>query len=125
MKSILTKIPVIIGLILNIFCFVLFISVWYVGRGLGIALLGFSLLTAEASVILYFIDAILSIIKAVKKIQPIFNITLAIVIIIPVIVLICLKLLCIELFVAYYLVILLFEIISVIKHVKLMRDSKK
>ena len=114
-----------IGLLLNILGFVLFIYVKQVDRGTGVALLAICFLTAWVSLILYFVDAILSIIKVVKKINPIFNAVLSIVIVVPAIVFLCCKPWYINSIVVYFLTICLCEIVSIIMHIKLMYDSRK
>ena len=125
MKKVYTKIPAMIGLVLNILGFVLFIYMKQVDRGTGIALLAICFLTACVSLILYFVDAILSIIKVVKKINPIFNAVLSIVIVVPAIVFLCCKHWYINSIVVYFLTICLCEIVSIIMHIKLMYDSRK
>lgn len=122
MKKIYIKIPAIIGLFLNVLGLGLFIYVLsslnpeY--RGTGLALLSICFLTAVVSLIFYFIDAILSIIMAIMKINPIFNIILASVIILPVVLLICCKQFYTGLLIVYYSIVFLLEIISIIKNIK-------
>lgn len=124
MRTIITKIPAIIGLILNILGLCLFISLQNTDRGTGLALLSLCFLMAVGSLILYFVDAILSIIRAIKKINPAFNITLALLIVIPVVLLICFKPICTGLVIAYYSIIFLFEVISTFMHIKNINGSK-
>ena len=89
MKKIYTKIPAIIAMLITVASFALLVVGFAVSkneiepesgvsRAFALAILG--LLTALCSLVLYFIDAILSIIKACKKIDTVFNSILATVI---------------------------------------------
>ena len=87
MKKIYTKIPVIVGMLVNIVSAIMFIAIFYLGpgnRGKGLFLLTLSILAAVISYFIYFVDAIISIIKAIMKINPIINTVLAMVILIPI-----------------------------------------
>ena len=110
--------------ILGLILFIIFIQV-QVEKGLVLVLSALCFLTVEASFVFYLVDAVLSIIKAIKKINSVFNIIIAIVIVKFIVQLIFCKQLSIELVIAYNSIIFLLEIISVIIHIKSMRDDRK
>ena len=82
----------------------------------------YGIIVAYFSLIFYFVDAILSIIKIFHKIHPIFNSVLAIMLIgaIPMALFVGGGLgINIYIWNAYYLAIFVLEIVSIVKHVKL------
>ena len=134
MKKIYSKIPAVIGMLITMIGVVLLIGAFIisnnevepesgVSRSFALAIL--ALTTALCSLIFYLIDAVLSVIKAFKKIHPIFNGTMALIIIstVPIVfaksglpdirIAIC------------AVTIFVFEIISVIKHIQLMMNDKQ
>jgi cytochrome bd-type quinol oxidase subunit 2 len=134
MKKIYSKIPAMIGMLVTMIGVVLLIGAFIISnnevelesgasRSFALAILG--LITALCSLIFYLIDAVLSVIKAFKKIHPIFNGTMALIIIstVPIVfaksglpdirIAIC------------AVTIFVFEIISVIKHIQLMMNDKQ
>ena len=135
MKKLYSKIPAMIGMLVTIIGVGLLIGALIIsnneiepesGLSRSSALTILALITALCSLIFYLVDAVLSVIKVFKNINPVFNGILALVIVgtIPVIfarsnlpdirIAICV------------VTIFVFEIISVIKHIKLMiNDSKK
>lgn len=133
MRKIHTKIPAIIAMLICVIAVALVIALVVFALKDGSSDMGFLLgiviyYTAVISYLFYFIDAILSIIKAVLKINPVFNGILAFLIVgtIPISLwALQAKHLYIGLICVYYLAIFIFEVISVIKHIKMMRDFKK
>jgi len=124
MKSKLTKIPAIIGLILNVFGLILFLHIPHLSvekRGAGFAMATLAFMLLMASLALYLADAILSIIKASKKIDPVLNTILAIVILVPMI-LIPISILPTPLdgimLLAYFPAVFVMEIASIFKTIK-------
>jgi len=82
----------------------------------------YGIIVAYFSLIFYFVDAILSIIKIFHKIHPIFNSVLAVLLIgaIPMALFVGGGLgINIYIWNAYYLAIFVLEIVSIVKHVKL------
>ena len=133
MRKIYTKIPAIVAMIACIAGFALITTLTIAflinddfanpGFGVGIIICA----TAIISYFFYFIDAILLIVKAVLKIHPVFNGILAFLIVgtIPMTLwTLNAKQLYIGLLCAYYLAIFVLEVISVVKHIKIMRDCK-
>ncbi len=131
-KGIYTKIPAIVGMIICVFMFSLIIAAIILTQKKEFANIGFATgiiiyYPAIISYLLYLFDAALSIVKAVVKIHPVFNslLALAIVGIIPMTLWTLnssgfyIGLLCI-----YYFVIFILEIVSVVKHVKIIRAKK-
>ena len=131
MKSTLTKYPAIIAMIISIFSFGLMIGSLVaifteppvddsVSRSFVFWMFG--IIVAMFSLIFYFIDAILSVIKVFMKIHPIFNAILSVMLIgaIPMMIFVGGGLgINIYIWNAYYLAILILEIISIVKHLKL------
>ena len=82
----------------------------------------FGMIVAYFSLIFYFVDAVLSIIKIFLKIHPIFNAVLSVMLIgaIPMALFVGGGLgINIYIWNAYYLAIFVLEIVSIVKHVKL------
>ena len=134
MKKLYSKIPAMIGMLVTIIGVGLLIGALIIsnneiepesGLSRSSALAILALITALCSLIFYLVDAVLSVIKVFKNINPVFNGILALVIVgtIPVIfarsnlpdirIAICV------------VTIFVFEIISVIKHIKLMINDRK
>ena len=133
MKKLYTKIPAMIAMLISVVTAALVLaSIVYVLKG-GDAYIGFlvgiGLYYIEIIIyFFYFIDAILSIVKAIKKIQPIFNSILAFLIVgtIPMVLwALSAKQMYIGLVCVYYFVIFVLEVISIVKHIKIMRECKK
>ena len=134
MRKIYTKIPAIIGMIACLSGVALITALIIYAKNDGSSanpgfLIGLIVFyTAVISYLFYFIDAILSIIKSILKIDPVFNGILAFLIVgtIPMSMwTLYAKNLYIGLMCAYYLVVFVLEVVSVIKHIKIMRDCKK
>ena len=92
------------------------------GVSRSFALWVYGIIVAYFSLIFYFVDAILSIIKIFHKIHPIFNSVLAVLLIgaIPMALFVGGGLgINIYIWNAYYLAIFVLEIVSIVKHVKL------
>ena len=92
------------------------------GVSKSFALWVYGMIVAYFSLILYFADAVFSIIKAVLKIHPVFNTILSIMLIgaIPMAIFVGGGLgINIYIWNAYYLAIFILEIISIAKHIKL------
>lgn len=137
MRSILTKVPAMIAMVIGVLValgfgvlmFLLPLENSVIHPGVGFAWLVFDFLFIALTLILYMNDAILSIIKSCMGIDPIFNIVLSstifVTIIVSLILILCLPiihavvililwgLLCL-----LYLAIFILEIISIVKHAK-------
>ena len=136
MKNVSTKIHAMIAMLIALFSLGLLITSFVVsinevepemGVSKSFALWVFAVITSMLSLIFYFIDAVFSIIKAFMKIHPIFNIVLALLLIgaIPMMLFVGGKLgINIYIYFSYYLLIFVFEIISIIKHIKLSQIDK-
>ncbi len=133
MKKVYTKIPAMIAMLISVVTAALVLaSIVYALKG-GDAYIGFlvgiGLYYIEIIIyFFYFIDAILSIVKAIKKIQPIFNSILAFLIVgtIPMVLwALSAKRMYIGLVCVYYFAIFVLEVISIVKHIKIMRECKK
>ena len=136
MKKIHSKIPAMIAMLIALFSLGLLITAFVVsinevepemGVSKSFAFWAFAVITSMLSLIFYFIDAVFSIIKAFMKIHPIFNIVLALLLIgaIPMMLFVGGKLgINIYIYFSYYLLIFVFEIISIIKHIKLSQIDK-
>ena len=87
----------------------------------------YAVITSILSLIFYFVDAVMSIAKAILKIHPVFNIVLAVMLFgaIPMMLFVGAKLgINIYIYFSYYLAIFVLEIVSIIKHIKLSRIDK-
>ena len=130
MKKVYVKIPGMIAVLMTILTFSLWAPVFLeqVDRGLGLALWVLGSLPAIPSLFFYFVDAVLSAIKVFKKIHPIFNgiVVLAIVGIIPMTYLLLRGVVGSALWFPflYGLALVVLEIVSIIKHIKLSRIDK-
>ncbi len=134
MKKIYSKIPAMVGMLITIISVGLLLGAFItsineiepesgVSKSFALAIL--ALIVALCSLLFYFIDAVLSVIKIFKKIHPIFNGAMALVIIatIPIVfaksefpnirIAIC------------AVTIFVMEIISIIKHIKTMRNDRQ
>ena len=137
MKNVSTKIPAMIAMLIALFSLGLLITAFIVsidevepemGVSKSFAFWVFAVITSMLSLIFYFIDAVLSIIKAFMKIHPIFNIVLALLLIgaIPMMLFVGGKLgINIYIYFSYYLSIFVLEIVSIIKHIKLSQIDKR
>ena len=125
MKNVSTKIPAMIAMLMTILTFSLWtpVSLGQVDRGLGLALWALGSLSAICSLFFYFVDAVLSVIKVFKKIHPVFNsiVVVAIVGIIPMTWLLLRGVVgnALWLLFLYGLALVVLEIVSIIKHIKL------
>ena len=136
MKNVSTKIPAIIAILIALFSLVLLITASIVsidevepemGVSKSFAFWVFAVITSMLSLIFYFIDAVMSIVKAILKIHPVFNIVLAVMLLgaIPMMLFVGGKLgINIFIYFSYYLSIFVLEIISIIKHIKLSQIDK-
>ena len=84
-----------------------------------------ALTTALCSLIFYLIDAVLSVIKVFKNINPVFNGVLALVIVVTIPVIFARNNLPDIRIAICAVTIFVFEIISVVKHIKLMINDKQ
>ncbi len=132
MKSTFTKYPAIIAMVISLGSFAFMIAslvklftevpVEQGGVSRSFGLWVFGMIVAYISLLFYFIDAVLSVIKIFLKIHPAFNAVLAIMLIgaIPMALFVGGGLgINIYIWNAYYLAIFILEIISIVKHVKL------
>ena len=136
MKSILTKIPAIMGMIVTLISLGLLLATAFVaateepvdfGINKSFGLWIFSMIVALFSLLLYVVDAILSVIKAFMRIHPRFNAALAILLIAAIPMAILLggspgigNLI----WNIYYVGIFILEIVSIVKHVKIELHQK-
>ena len=136
MKKIYTKIPAMIAMLIAILSLGLLITAFIVsinevepemGVSRSFAFWAFAVITSMLSLIFYFIDAVISVVKAFLRINPIFNIVLAVLLVgaIPMMLFVGAKLgINIYIYFSYYLTIFVLEIVSIIKHIKLSRIDK-
>ena len=137
MKNVSTKIPAMIAMLIALFSLgllitALIVSIDEVEPEMGVSKsFGFwvyAVTTSILSLIFYFIDAVMSVIKAILKIHPVFNIVLAVMLFgaIPMMLFVGAKLgINIYIYFSYYLAVFVLEVVSVIQHVKLARIDKK
>lgn len=127
MKHITTKIPAFLGMLISLFSFALIIGALILSINPALsdekpfALWVFSVIIAMFGLIFYVADAILSIIKAIKRINPIFNIVLAVIIFgsIPMVVYVGGGLgINILIWNLYHLALFILEIISILLHIR-------
>ena len=134
MKKIYSKIPAMIGMLITIIGAGLLIGSLIisnnevepescVSRSFALAIL--ALITALCSLIFYLIDAVLSVIKVFKNINPVFNGVLALVIVVTIPVIFARNNLPDIRIAICAVTIFVFEIISVVKHIKLMINDKQ
>ena len=135
MKSTFTKVAAIIAMTISLISFGLIITAFIVsaneppveqGVTKSFALWIFGMIVAYFSLIFYFVDAIVSAIKVFKKIHPVFNAVLSIMLIgaIPMGIFIGGGLgVNIYIWNAYYLAIFILEIVSIAKHIKMNTSS--
>ena len=136
MKKLYTKIPAMIAMLIAILSFGLLITAFIVsinevepemGVSKSFAFWVYAVLTSILSLIFYFVDAVISVVKAFLRIHPIFNIVLAVMLFgaIPMMLFVGTKLgINIYIYFSYYLAIFVLEIVSIIKHIKLSRIDK-
>ena len=131
MRETSIKVHAIIAMVISLVSFSLMIASLVVmltetpvdeGVSRSFALWVFGMIVAYFSLIFYFVDAVLSVIKIFRKIHPIFNLVLAIMLIgaIPMGIFVGGGLgINIYIWNAYYLAIFILEIVAIVKHVKL------
>ena len=136
MKSLSSKIPAMVAMLIAIFSLGLLITAFIVsinevepesGVSKSFAFWVYAVLTSILSLIFYFVDAVISVVKAFLRIHPIFNIELALLLVgaIPMMLFVGAKLgINIYIYFSYYLTIFVLEIVSIIKHIKLSRIDK-
>ena len=136
MKSLSSKIPAMIAMLIALFSLGLLITAFIVsvnevelesGVSKSFAFWVYAVLTSILSLIFYFVDAVISVVKAFLRIHPIFNIVLALLLVgaIPMMLFVGAKLgINIYIYFSYYLTIFVLEIVSIIKHIKLSRIDK-
>ena len=136
MKSLSSKIPAMIAMLIAIFSLGLLITAFIVsinevepesGVSKSFAFWVYAVLTSILSLIFYFVDAVISVVKAFLRIHLIFNIVLALLLVgaIPMMLFVGAKLgINIYIYFSYYLTIFVLEIVSIIKHIKLSRIDK-
>ena len=136
MKSLSSKIPAVIAMLIAIFSLGLLITAFIVsinevepesGVSKSFAFWVYAVLTSILSLIFYFVDAVISVVKAFLRIHPIFNIVLALLLVgaIPMMLFVGVKLgINIYIYFSYYLTIFVLEFVSIIKHIKLSRIDK-
>ena len=135
MKRLYSKIPAMIAMLIAIFSLGLLITAFIVsinevepesGVSTSFACWVYAVITSMLSLIFYFVDAVISVVKAFLRIHPIFNIVLALLLVgaIPMMLFVGAKLgINIYIYFSYYLAMLILEIVSIIKHIKMTRDS--
>ena len=135
MKRLYSKIPAMIAMLIAIFSLGLLITAFIVsinevepesGVSKSFAFWVYAVITSMLSLIFYFVDAVISVVKAFLRIHPIFNIVLALLLVgaIPMMLFVGAKLgINIYIYFSYYLAMLILEIVSIIKHIKMTRDS--
>ena len=134
MKRLYSKIPAMIAMLIAIFSLGLLITAFIVSinevepeSGVrSFACWVYAVITSMLSLIFYFVDAVISVVKAFLRIHPIFNIVLALLLVgaIPMMLFVGAKLgINIYIYFSYYLAMLILEIVSIIKHIKMTRDS--
>lgn len=132
MKDIDTKAPAMLGIFFSILSFAFVINAWVLsmtevatesahGPGFGSLIVGFVL--ALISMFWYTYDGVISLIKAFHKINPRFNIALAVVIFIGIPMVLCFGVG--QIWNTYHLAIVVLEIISVVMHLKAERCEEK
>ena len=131
MRDFTTKIHAIIGMAISVVSFGLLITSLILGLiesptefGLSnsFSFWVLSVIVAMISLLFYIIDALLSIVKAFKKVDPIFNSLLSILLFgaVPMVIFVCGGTgINIYIWNAYYLTIFVLEIVSLIKHIKM------
>ena len=136
MESLSSKIPAMIAMLIAIFSLGLLITAFIVsinevepesGVSKSFAFWVYAVLTSILSLIFYFVDAVISVVKAFLRIHPMFNIALALLLVgaIPMMLFVGAKLgINIYIYFSYYLTIFVLEIVSIIKHIKLSRIDK-
>ena len=136
MKSLSSKIPAMIAMLIAIFSLGLLITAFMVsinevepesGVSKSFAFWVYAVLTSILSLIFYFVDAVISVVKAFLRIHPILNIVLALLLVgaIPMMLFVGAELgINIYIYFSYYLTIFVLEIVSIIKHIKLSRIDK-
>ena len=136
MENVSTKIPAMIAMLIALFSLGLLITAFIVsidevepemGVSKSFAFWVYAVITSILSLIFYFVDAVMSIAKAILKIHPVFNIVLAVMLFgaIPMMLFVGGKLgINIYIYFSYYLTIFVLEIVSIIKHIKLSRIDK-
>ncbi|MBE6666197.1 MAG: hypothetical protein E7603_08290 [Ruminococcaceae bacterium] len=137
MKDITVKISAMLAMFISLFSFALLISAFIAsinevppetGVSKSFALWVFAVITSMVSLIFYTVDAILSAIKIFLKIHPLFNCVLTAILIgsIPMAIYVGGSLgINIFIWFAYYLLMFVLEIISIIKHIKMIQDERK
>ena len=130
MRSLFSKIPAMIAMLIAVFSLALLtvafiVSINEVEPEMGVsrsfAFWVYAVIMSMISLIFYLVDAVFSVIKAMKGIHPLFNAILAVVLIgaIPMAIYVGGGLgIKIYIFFSYYLATLVLEIVSVVKHVK-------
>ena len=136
MKSLSSKISAMIAMLIAIFSLGLLIIAFIVsindvehedGVSKSFAFWVFAVITSMFSLIFYFIDAVMSAVKAFLRIHTAFNIVLALLLVgaIPMMLFVGAELgINIYIYFSYYLTIFVLEIVSIIKHIKLSRIDK-
>ena len=136
MKSLSSKIPAMIAMLIAIFSFGLLITAFIVsmnevqpesGLSSSFAFWAFAVMTSMVSLVFYFIDAVISVVKAFMRIHTIFNIILASLLVgaIPMMLFVGGKPgINIYISFSYYLAIFVLEVISIVKHIRSSRIDK-
>lgn len=127
MKQLLFKIPAMIGMLIGIFSFFWYVQSFFDTVNDEVGLL--SAIVAMLSVPFFCIDAIISFVKALKKIDPIFNYILALVLIgaIPMVIIFAGsgRIYFNVIWNIYYLLMFVLEIISIKKACDVLKAGKK
>ena len=131
MESTSTKISAMIAMAISLISFGLVITALVIsanettveyGHSKAFGFWMFGSIVSVVSMIFYFIDAILSAIKVFMKIHPVFNAILSVMLIaaLPMSIIVGGSLgINIYIWNAYYLVIFILEVVSIIKHIKM------
>ena len=137
MRSVSSKAPAIIAMLISLVSFGLIVSAFVVsinevppemGVSASFALWLFAVIISMVSLIPYTIDAIFSAIKFFVKIDPLFNSILTLILIgaIPMVIFVGTGTGGnIYIWFSYYLFMFVLEIVSIVKHVKMMRADRE
>ena len=137
MRSVTTKIYAMIAMLISLLSFVLLVTAFIVsinevppekGVSRSFAFWVFAVIVSMISLLFYTIDAIYSVVKIFMKINPICNIILSVILIgaIPMVIFVGGGLgINIYIWFSYYLLMFVLEIVSIIKHIKMMKADSK
>ena len=137
MRSVTTKIYAMFAMLISLLSFVLLVTAFIVsinevppemGVSRSFAFWVFAVIVSMISLLFYAVDVIYSVVKIFVKINPIFNFILAVILIgaIPMVIFVGGGLgINIYIWFSYYLLMFVLEIVSIIKHIKMMKADSK